>query len=54
MIITQKVIRPNGTVEIIDIEVDDNYYGAPPTESPTAEDRLTAIEDVLLGIMLGL
>lgn len=55
MIITQTIIRPNGTVETAEIEVDDNYFTAPPPPEPTEQEdndamlvnheyRLTLIE----------
>ena len=45
MIIKDTIIRPNGDIEVVDVEVADNYFDAPTVVSDDAKSTaLTAIE----------
>ena len=45
MTIQNTIIRPNGDVEVVNVEVDDNYFDTPVVvESLSLEQRTTALE----------
>ena len=47
MIIQDTIIRPNGDVEVVEREVADNYFDAPPAPKPTTEEKLRADVDFI-------
>ena len=47
MIIANTIIRPNGDIEVVDIEVADNYFDAPRPPQPTETEKLRADVDFL-------
>lgn len=47
MIIQDTIIRPNGDIEVIDVEVNDNYFDAPQPQQPTETEKLRADVDFL-------
>lgn len=44
MIIQNTIIRPNGKVEIIDVDVADNYFDPPATPAPSTDSRVAKLE----------
>ena len=44
MIIQDTIIRPDGTVEMVETEVADNYFDPPALPEPTIEERTATLE----------
>ena len=51
MIITDTLIKADGTTETREIEVADNYFDSQTVAQPTTEERLSAAEAALTALM---
>lgn len=52
MKINETMVRSDGTVEVVETEVDENYFDS-VSAPPSSEERLAALEAAMLELVLG-